>query len=261
MSEHQLDEIDDTRSAPNEIEIRSPGPGLVVTRNVSNEQRFKKGDELYQIADLTQIWVLGDLFEKDAQLVKPGLAVQVTIPYQGKTFSGRVSRVKPVFDGVSRTLKVRFEVNNAGYVLRPDMFVDVEMPVELPSTIAVPVDAVLDSGLKKTVFVDRGNGFFEPRLVETGWRNSGLVEITKGLEPGEKIVNSGNFLIDSESRLEMAAMGMQGTLSKDPVNGLDISVNKAEKAGRKISHKGKTYYFASEESKGQFEKEPGKYVK
>jgi YHS domain-containing protein len=131
----------------------------------------------------------------------------------------------------------------------------------MPPAIAVPSDAVLDSGLKKTVFVDRGKGLFEPREVGTGWHHGNLVEITTGLEPGERIVTSGNFLIHSESRLEMAAAGMYETLSKDPVCGTDVSMNKALKAGRKSSYKGKTYYFASDETKEQFEKEPGKYVK
>jgi multidrug efflux pump subunit AcrA (membrane-fusion protein) len=104
----------------------------------------------------------------------------------------------------------------------------VEIPVQLPPAISVPADAILDSGLKKTVFVDNGNGIFEPREVATGWRMGSRVEIVNGLKPGERIVISGNFLIDSESRLEMAAAGMQGTLSKDPVCGVDVSVSKAD---------------------------------
>jgi len=119
---------------------------------------------------------------------------------------------------------------------------------------------VLDSGLRKTVFVERGNGLFEPRQVETGWRHGNRVEITKGLEEGERIVISGNFLIDSESRLEMAAAGMVGTLSKDPVCGMDVSVSKAEKAGRKSTVMGKTYYFCVEECKKQFDKDPGHHL-
>jgi len=111
------------------------------------------------------------------------------------------------------------------------------------------------------VFVDQGNGLFEPREVETGWRLGNQVEITKGLKPGERIVTSGTFLIDSESRLELAAQGMYGTLSKDPVCGVDVSMNKAEKAGRKSVHKGKTYYFTSEECKAKFDKNPDRYVK
>jgi YHS domain-containing protein len=141
------------------------------------------------------------------------------------------------------------------------MFVDIELPIQFPPAITVPADAILDSGLKKTVFVDRGNGFFEPREVEIGWRLGNRVEITKGLKLGERIVVSGNFMIDSESRLEMAAAGMYGTLSKDPVCGADVSINKAEKTGRKSTYQGKTYYFSSDECKEKFEKNPERYVK
>jgi YHS domain-containing protein len=157
-------------------------------------------------------------------------------------------------------LKVRLELDNPGYTLKPDMFVDVEIPITLAPAMAVPVDAVLDSGLKKTVFVDLGKGFFEPREIETGWRLGNRVEITKGLKPGERIVTSGNFLIDSESRLEMAAAGMQGTLSKDPVCGVDVSMTKAAKAGLKINYGSQAYYFDSVQCKQQFEKDPKRYV-
>jgi len=109
--------------------------------------------------------------------------------------------------------------------------------------------------------VDRGNGFFEPREVETGLRMGNLVEITKGLELGERIVVSGTFLIDSESKLELAAQGMYSTISKDPVCRAEVSQGKAEKAGRKISYRGKTYYFDSDECKDQFQKNPGKFLK
>jgi YHS domain-containing protein len=152
-------------------------------------------------------------------------------------------------------------MDNPGYLLRPDMFVDVEFPVTLPSALSVPADAVLDSGLKKTVFVDLGNGLFEPREVETSWRMGNRVEITSGLKPGERIVTSGTFLIDSESRLELAAQGMYGTLSKDPVCGVDVSLNKAERAGRKSVYQGKNYHFSSDECKQKFDKNPESYVK
>jgi multidrug efflux pump subunit AcrA (membrane-fusion protein) len=116
-----------------------------------------------------------------------------------------VSAVPPQFDAASRTLKVRLEADNPDYLLRPDMFVDVEFSLSLPPAITVPGDAVLDAGVRKTVFVDRGNGFFEPRRVEIGWRYGDRVEITSGLTEGERIVVSGNFLIDSESRMRASA--------------------------------------------------------
>jgi YHS domain-containing protein len=138
------------------------------------------------------------------------------------------------------------------------MFVDVEFPIQLPPAITVPVDAVLDSGLKKTVFVDRGNGFFEPRQVETGWRFGDRVEIVKGLMPGERIVISSTFLLDSESRMKMAASGMSKTAevraAKDPVCGMDVDENKARAAGRVSEYRGKTYYFCADECKQQFDR-------
>ncbi len=261
MSQAQIEELKRTRQPIPDIEIRSPVSGFVLARNLSPSLRFDRNTELYRIADLSQVWVLADLYENEARYVKPGSKIRIMLPYDKKPFQGTVSDVLPQVDAATRTLKVRLEVENPEYILRPDMFVDVEFPVKLPSALTVPADAILDSGLKKTVFVDRGNGLFEPREVETGWRLGDRIEITKGLKPGERIVVSGNFMIDSESRLEMAAAGMYGTLNKDPVCGVDVSINKAEKTGRKSTYQGKTYYFTSDECKQKFDNNPGVYVK
>ena len=147
------------------------------------------------------------------------------------------------------------------------MFVDVEINVNVAATVAVPSDAVLDSGLEKTVFVDLGNGVFEPRPVETGWRLGDRVQITRGLEPGDHIVVSGNFLIDSESRLQRAAMptpaaglkraaAEKATSEKDPVCGMDVAPNPL--GAIKAWHAGKAYIFCSERCKKGFEANPGK---
>ncbi len=261
MGETQINELARTKEITRNIELRSPATGFVLVRNVSPGQRFERGTEFYRMADLSHVWILADVFENEAEYLKPGVKVKFILPHQKKTFQAKMSDVLPQFDQATRTLKVRLEAENPAYVLRPDMFVDVELPISLPPAITVPADAVLDSGLKKTVFVDRGNGFFEPREVETGWRLGNRVEIVKGLKPGEQIVISGNFLIDSESRLELAAAGMYETMSKDPVCGVDVSVNKAEKTGRKSTYQGKTYYFSSDECKQQFDKNPEHYVK
>ena len=260
MGDRQVEELIRTRTYMENIDITSPVDGFILVRNLSPGQRFEKGTEWYRIADLSKVWVLADLFQNEAEYVKPGKKVRVIVPQQKKEFHAMVSSVLPQFDAASRTLKVRLEADNPGYALRPDMFVDVELPIQLPPAITVPADSILDSGLKKTVFVYRGDGYFEPREVETGWRIGNRVEITKGLEVGEKIVTSGTFLIDSESKLELAAQGMYTTLSKDPVCGIDVAMRKAEKAGLKASHGGKTYYFHSEECKKKFEKEPERYA-
>ena len=260
MSDVQIEEIAETRAYAENIQIRSPANGFVTVRNVSTGLRFDKGTELYRIADLSRVWILADLFENEASYFKPGRTVKVTLREQKKTFTAKVSSVLPQFDPATRTLKLRLEVDNPGYTLRPDMFVDVEIPVTFPPAVTVPADAILDSGIKKTVFVDRGNGIFEPRLVETGWRFGNRVEIKNGLKPGERIVVSGNFLIDSESKMELAAAGMFGTLEKDPVCGAGVAVRKAEKTGRISIYQGKTYYFSSLECKQQFDKNPNRYL-
>jgi RND family efflux transporter MFP subunit len=260
MSLQQMEEIKRTQQVPESIQILAPADGFVLARNVSPGLRFDRGAEWYRIADLSRVWILADVFENEAQYLRPGVRARVTLPNQGKTFEGRVSEVLPQFDPVTRTLKVRLEAENAGYLLRPDMFVDVELPIRYPATIAVPVDAVLDTGLKKTVFVEKGEGYFEPRPVETGWRFEDRVEIVKGLQAGERIVVGGNFLIGSESRLKEAAAGMYAPV-KDPTCGMEVDQGKAEAAGKMSQYGGKRYYFCSDQCKRKFEANPESYVK
>ena len=131
-----------------------------------------------------------DIFEKDLEFMKPGM--MATIRYGGRELLARMSAVLPQFDPQSRTLKARFELDNPGFILRPDMLVDVEIEVNMPAAITVPADAVIDSGRQTTVYVDRGSGYFEPRAVKTGWRLGGRVQVTEGLEPGERVVISSN---------------------------------------------------------------------
>ena len=205
VSTLQMEEIRRTRQFPDAIQIISPVDGFVMARNVSPGQKFERDMEWYRIADLRHVWVVADVFESEAQYLHSGMQVRVSLPDQNVTFAGRVSNVLPQFDAATRTLKARIEVENQGYALRPDMFVNVELPVPFSRALVVPADAVLDSGLKKTVFIEHGNGVFSARVVETGRRLDNRVEIVKGLEAGERIVVSGNFLVSSESRLQEAA--------------------------------------------------------
>ncbi|MBI5585775.1 MAG: efflux RND transporter periplasmic adaptor subunit [Deltaproteobacteria bacterium] len=260
VGDYQLKEIARTRKLASDIEIRSPVTGLVVNRNISPAQRFDRGVELFRIADLSRVWILADIFGREAQYIRPGMMARVFLPEYNKIFKARVSDILPQVDPTTRTLKVRLETENPGFALRPDMWVDIEFSFALPPAVTIPLDALLDSGLKKTVFVDLGNGVFEPRAVETGWRFNNRVEIIRGLKPGERIAVSGTFLIDSESRMELAASGMSEGLTKDPVCGRDVSMRKAVKEGLKSIHGGKTYYFSSAECRTRFEKNPDRYV-
>jgi multidrug efflux pump subunit AcrA (membrane-fusion protein)/YHS domain-containing protein len=261
MSDLQIEEIHRTRVASPQINIYSPVSGFVLTRNISPTQWFDKGTEMYRIADIGHVWVLTDIFEKDREFVSPGAMAMVR--YQGRGFRARMSDVLPQFDPQTRTLKTRFELDNPSYILRPDMFVDVEIQVNMPEAITVPADAIIDSGRRKTVFVERGSGMFEPRAVETGWRLGSRVEITSGLDRGERIVVSGNFLIDSESRMKLAAVSAapaagKSAAEKDPVCGMDVDP-KAPNAIQ-VQHEGKTYYFCSGQCKKAFEADASKYA-
>ena len=250
-----------TRKIPEVIEIRAPIAGFILYRNVSPGLRFDRGTEFFRIADLSRVWILADIFENEASFFKPGMRVKMELPYQKKTLYAQMSHVLPQFDPATRTLKVRLVADNPGYAMRPDMFVNVELPVSGPPAIIVPVDAVLDSGLKKTVFVDRGNGFFEPRQVETGRSLGERVEIARGLMPGEKIVVSGNFLIDSEARMQQAASGITGKIGRDPVCGMNIDEDRARAEGNFLEYRGQTYFFCDPKDRDDFRKEPERYLK
>jgi len=258
MDPAQIEEIKKTRQLIRNVTIAAPGAGLVQLRQVSPGLRFQKGDELYRIVGLDRLWVYADLYENEARYFRPGVTATVVHPQMGEHFRARVSDALPQFDPATRTMKVRLEVDNPKHLLRPDMFVDVEFPLNLPASLAVPAEAVLDTGLQKTVFVDLGNGYFEPRRVETGWRMDNQVEITKGLMEGERIVVSGNFLIDSESRLQGLASGYKATEEVDPVCGM--TVDPAKPTALKGVVDGHTYYFCAEFCKESFLKEPQKYL-
>jgi YHS domain-containing protein len=249
------------RQLVQDIHLTSPVNGFVLERNISAGLRFDRGFEFYRIADLARVWILADVYQHQLPFIRPGMVTRVTTPQFDQPFSATVSDSEPIFDEATLTLKVRLETNNPRFVLKPGMFVDVELTIDLPPTLAVPADAIVDSGLRKTVFVDRGNGYFEPRQVETGWRIGDQVEVTRGVMPGERIVISGTFLVDSESRMKAAAQGIFGAAVEDPVCGMQIDEKRAAAAGRKVEHGGKAYFFCAEDCKRSFEQNPARYLK
>jgi YHS domain-containing protein len=259
ISQIQIREVAKTRTATALMQVRAPGAGVILARNLARGLRIDRSLELYRIADISHVWVLADLHGREANVVPLGTAAQVS--FEGHVLPARISKSLPLFDAATRTMKVRLELANPGLLLRPDMFVDVDFSVALPKAVTIPAEALLDSGLRKTVFVDRGNGYFEPRAVETGWRSGDRVEIVRGLEAGERIVVSGNFLIDSESRMQTAGRppaisAAANSTVKDPSCGMEL--DRAKAAG-KSEHNGKTYYFCSKSCKEMFDKDPKKY--
>jgi YHS domain-containing protein len=205
MGDPQIRDLARTKQITRDIEVTSPVDGVVLERNISREQRFEGHVELYRIADLSKVWILADLLGEDATLLRSGARVRVTVRELGKTLSATVSSAPPAFDPVSRTLKVRLEADNPGLKLRPDMFVDIEFDSKAPAGISVPADAILDSGLRKIVYVETSDGVFEPRTVEVGEAFGGRIAVKNGLAEGDRVVTAGNFMIDSESRMRTPA--------------------------------------------------------
>jgi membrane fusion protein, copper/silver efflux system len=260
ITDAQVEELAETKKAQPYLQLRSPVNGVILERNLSLHNWIKAGNEFYKIADLGRVWVYADVFEQEARFLMPGMKVKVIQADMGKTFTAQVGQVMPIFDPLSRTRKVRLDVDNPRYDLWPDMFVDVEIPITMPSSLHVPADAVVDSGTQKIVYVETGNSTFEPRPVEMGWRLGRQIEITKGLMPGEKVIVSGNFLVDSESRMKTAAGGVIQAMSKDPVCGMYVNEEYARLTGKAATYGDKTYYFCMDTCREEFEKEPEKYV-
>jgi RND family efflux transporter MFP subunit len=210
MTADQIREVEQSGEPIKFITVYSPASGIVTARSAYPKQRISPETELYAIEDLSHVWIFAEVFENDAPLVREGMSAHVAVSHgAGPGTAARVTFIQPQLDAASRTLKVRLEANNPGLKLKPGMFVDVMFHTSAKRRLTVPQDAVIDSGLTQTVFVDRGDGHIEPRLVKTGARAAGRVEVLSGLAATERIIVSGAFLIDSESRLRAAAKGGQ----------------------------------------------------
>lgn len=208
VSEEQLQAFTTTGAYITQVELRSPVSGLVTAREVSPLQRVERGLTCFTVTDLTRVWVEADLFGVEADRLQPGMTARITLPGHRQPVEATISQTLPLFDGASRTLRVRLEMDNPELAFRPGMFTDVEFQVPLTEALSVPTSAVLDTGRRKIVYVLVGEDLFAPREVQTGWQTGDLVEITAGLESGDRVAASGTFLIDSESRMRLAAAGL-----------------------------------------------------
>jgi Cu(I)/Ag(I) efflux system membrane fusion protein len=203
IASRQIDEIGRTGKTLLNLTLDAPIGGFVIERNAFPKQHVTPDTMLYTIADLSTVWVIADVFEYESANVRLNAPATLTLAYlPGRAFQGRVSYILPQVDPATRTLKVRMQFDNPGYALKPEMFGEVEFQTGGMRKLVVPQSAVLNSGDRQVVFLDRGNGIFEPRDVKLGAQFNDRVEILSGLQAGERIVTSGNFLIDSESRLK-----------------------------------------------------------
>ena len=220
ISPAQIEQVRSTGKPVRTVTIHSPVSGIITERKVYPRMRIGPEMELYTIADLSRVWVLADVFEYEARNIRVGMPATVNLAnIGGALVAARVSHILPEVEPQTRTLKVRLDLPNPGQRLRPDMFVDVDFRIARGAAVSVPTEAVLDTGMKKTVYVDRGNGSLEPRQVQTGARFGDRVEIVSGLRAGERIVVSGNFLIDSESQMKAAAAAPPASIPEPKTGG------------------------------------------
>ena len=207
LSDDQIAALNGVTAVPRTMTILAPADGQVVEKPVILGMKVDAGEPLYRLVDLSRIWVMADIRERDLAMMKVGLPVSVSVDaYPGRTFSGTVGFVSPIVEPETRTLKIRVELDNPDNLLKPGMFASVAVNADLQVAdgLAVPESAVLDDGATQTVLVARGEGRFEPRQVKTGARADGYVSIADGLKAGEQVVVSANFLIDAESNLQTA---------------------------------------------------------
>ncbi|MBF0505463.1 MAG: efflux RND transporter periplasmic adaptor subunit [Nitrospirae bacterium] len=203
ISDEQIDKIEQTGKPVRTLTIYSPVSGYVVQKMAFQGMRAMPGEKLFDIADLSTVWILSDIFEYELPLIKTGDKAMISLSYfPGKEFASTIDYVYPTIAGDTRSAKVRFTIPNPGNKLKPQMYTNVGVKINLGNKLVIPDDAVLDAGKRQVVYVDKGEGNFEPREVGIGIRADGMVEITSGLKAGERVASAANFLIDSEAKLK-----------------------------------------------------------
>lgn len=209
IPEDQIDLVDRTGRAQRTLLLRAPISGEIVEKKVIEGQAVQPGDNLFLIADRSLLWTDLAIFETDARMLRVGLPVELTVDaLPDRRYRGRVSFIDPRLDTASRTLTARVEVANRDGSLRPGMYLTARLGTAAMKRLAVPLTAVLPTGIRQIVFVNRGDGRFVPREVKTGVRGDSLVEIVSGLKPGDEVVGSATYLLDSESNLAAAMQGL-----------------------------------------------------
>jgi Cu(I)/Ag(I) efflux system membrane fusion protein/cobalt-zinc-cadmium efflux system membrane fusion protein len=224
ITDKQILDLKESGQVRKTLTLYSPYAGVVTMKKVSEGMQVMAGEELLQISDISNVWVNADIYEYEVPWVKVGQTVQVEIPFvPGKVFEGKISYVYPYLKPKSRTMQVRIILANPGFELKPDMFANVRIATEpVKDVLAIPDHAVLNSGKGQTVFVDLGEGRFEPRVVQTGVSNEeGYLEIRSGLNEKERVVISAQFMLDSESKLREAIQKMRAPKS-DPADSAPV---------------------------------------
>ncbi|MDP2268404.1 MAG: efflux RND transporter periplasmic adaptor subunit, partial [Deltaproteobacteria bacterium] len=206
ITDEQIKKIETTGKPIRTLTIYSPVAGYILQKMAVSGMRVMPGEKLFDVVDLSSVWIVADIYEYELPLIKVGQTARIGLSYfPGKDFSSQVDYIYPALASETRTAKARFTIPNPGGELKPQMFTNVEIRINLGSRLAVPSEAVIDTGMRQIVYVDKGDGYFEPREVTTGLKVDELVEVTGGIKAGEKVASSANFLIDSEAQLKGVA--------------------------------------------------------
>jgi len=208
MNAAEIEEVERTGEPHRLIEVRSPARGYISEKQAVEGILIQPGTELFRIADLSRVWVVIDVFERDASRITLGQEAIISLTaYPGEEFRGKVTFIYPVLSTETRTLRARVELRNPGLKLKPGMFAEVSMTARGADALLIPREALVDMGAHQFVFVQKEAGHFEPRVVRAGQRSDDAVEILSGVNEGETVVTTGNFLLDSVSRLRATIAG------------------------------------------------------
>ncbi|MDT8342291.1 MAG: efflux RND transporter periplasmic adaptor subunit [Longimicrobiales bacterium] len=205
------------------LTLHAPASGIVMEKNVVRGQAFQAGTNLYMIADLSEVWVHAELFEEDVALVRPGMPATISVAAMpGRAIEGRVEFVHPTLKDRTRSMTARIALPNPGQRLKPGMYATVELVADLGTTLAVPAEAILQTGERAVAFVDAGEGRIEPREVALGMRGDGFVQVLDGLEADQRVVTSAQFLLDSEANLAEVMKAMMAQMNLSDMGGMDM---------------------------------------
>jgi membrane fusion protein, copper/silver efflux system len=210
VSASQIEQLEKTGKVAHELTFYSPASGFVTSRNAYSQTSITPETELYTVSDLSSVWANADIFESEVPFVHVGQKVTLSLSYYpGRTYTGVISHIYPTVDPQTHTVKARIQLSNPRFALKPQMFADAILHVNYGRPLLIPQEAVLDAGTTQQVFVVHSGGVFEPRRVIVGPTVDGQVAVLSGLKEGEVVVSSGNFLLDSESRLKTPSGGAQ----------------------------------------------------
>ena len=208
IPEAEIAQLDKNGTVSHEIGVESPASGYIIERNAMPNAYVQPETKLYTIADLSTVWIYANVPQADVGRLKPGDRGQVSVDaYPGRNFSGRIDQILPDVDATTRTVRVRLVMSNPGILLKPGMYVNVDIAAPLGRQLVIPTSGVLQAGTRQIAFIDHGQGSLEPREIETGTRLDDSVVVLKGLKAGDRIVSSANFLLDSEAQLQSSMSG------------------------------------------------------